>query len=59
MSLMDKLATDGFNDVETNTAEDLSVEETDSIPDEFLVVAMVAKFCCMLFDTCKSIIFCR
>ena len=58
-ALMDKQATDGLTDLDTNTVEDLLVKETDSIPDEFLVVAMVTKFCCMLFVTCKSIIFSR
>ena len=55
-ALMDKQATDDLTDLDT---KDLLVKETDSIPDEFLVVAMVTKFCCMLFITCKSIIFSR
>ena len=56
-ALMYKPATDGLTDLETNSAKDLSIRETDSIPDEFLIAAMVTKFCCMLFITCKSIIF--
>ena len=55
--LADKQATDGLTDLEAILAENLSITQTDCIPDEVLVTAMVAKFCCILFVTCKAFIF--
>ena len=55
--IMDKQVTDNVTDLETIPADDTLVKQTDRIPDEFLMVAIVIKFCCMLFVTCKSIIF--
>ena len=57
MTLMtDKQVTDSCNDLEAIPAENLLIKQTDCIPDEFLVIAMVTKFCCILFFTCKSYI---
>lgn len=58
MTLMaDKQVTDSRSDLEAiPAAEDLPIKQTDCIPDEFLVIAMVTKFCCILFVTCKSFI---
>lgn len=57
-ALVDKQAADGATDLEISSADDDSAtKQTDHLPDEYLVIAMVTKFCCMLFITCKSIIF--
>ena len=37
--------------------DDSATKQTNSLPDELLVISMVTKFCCMLFITCKSIMF--
>ena len=53
-TLTNQQVTDGVTDSPTVTADDSSIN---CFPDELLVVAMAAKFCCMLFITCKSVIF--
>lgn len=45
-TIMDKQVNDRLNNLKTNSDKD-----------ESLVIAMVTKFCCMLFVTCKSIMF--
>ena len=57
-TLVDKQASDGVTDLEISSAvDDSATKQINRLPDELLVIAMVTKFCCMLFITCKSIIF--
>lgn len=48
---------DGLTDLETTPADVSLIRQPKCLPDEFLMIAMVTKFCCMLFVTCKSIMF--
>ena len=57
MALMVKQVTDNVSDLKTIPVEEPSVDQTDHIPNQFLMIAMVTKFCCILFATCKSMLF--
>lgn len=54
-----KQTTDGVTDSGTirPADDDPATKQTNHLPNELLVIAMVTKFCCMLFITCKSIMF--
>ena len=56
-ALMDKQIPINPNVLDITPIEDSSVKQTDSLSDQLLVIAMVTKFCCILFVTCKSVIF--
>ena len=58
-TIKDKQTTDGVTDSGTirPAGDDSATKQANSLPDELLVTAMVTKFCCMLFITCKSIMF--